>query len=70
MKSKQEKSLRLVDISRLKKFAFNNLPKDWPLREILLSENDELDVSVFLARLPVWLKLNRFSVGEDEKYTF
>lgn len=70
MKSKHENSLRLVDINRLKKFAFNKLPKDWPIREILLSENDELDVSVFLARLPVWLKLSRFSVGEDKKYTF
>ena len=51
-----------VNIKTLKKFALNKLPKDWPLREILLSESDdELDVFVFLARLPVWLRLMRLS---------
>lgn len=59
-----------VDIHKLKNFALNKIPKDWPLREILISENDELDVSVFLARVPLWLKLSRFSVGEDRKCSF
>ncbi len=50
-----------ISIRKLKDFAFTQLPKDWPLREILLSENDELEVSVFLARLPVWLRVSRLS---------
>ena len=46
-----------ISIRKLKDFAFTQLPKDWALREILLSEQDALDIYVFLARLPVWLKL-------------
>jgi len=41
----------------LKEFAFNHLPKDSTLRDIILSEEDEISVSTFLARLPIWLKL-------------
>ena len=53
-----------IDISRLKKFAIESLPKDWALREVLLSEeSDELDIHVFLARLPVYLKLARLNQG-------
>ena len=54
-----------VNIRKLKSFAFAQLPKDCVLREILISEEDELDVSIFLARLPVWLKLSKLLVGED-----
>lgn len=50
-----------INIRRLKDFAFTQLPKDWPLREILLSEEDELAIQIFLARLPVWLRLSRVS---------
>lgn len=47
-----------INIRRLKDFAFTKLPKDWILREIILSEEEnELDIDVFLIRLPVWLKL-------------
>jgi len=46
-----------VNISRVKKFAFE-LPKDWPLREILLAEKDEISLSAFLERLPIWLQLS------------
>jgi hypothetical protein len=46
-----------IDIKRLKEFAFSQIPSDWPLREILMSESDELDAPTFLARLPVYLKL-------------
>ena len=58
-----------INIRRLKDFAFTRLPKDWALREILLSEEDELDIHIFVARLPVWLKLSRFSVGEEKRCT-
>lgn len=47
-----------INIRRLKKFAFNELP-DGALRQVLLIERDELECSVFLNRLPVWLKLSR-----------
>ena len=50
-----------ISIRRLKSFAFSQLPKEWPLRDIILSEEDELDVRIFLARLPVWLRLSRIS---------
>jgi hypothetical protein len=49
---------KTVNISRLKTFTLQKLPQDWPLREILLAEKDELDVCTFLARLPVWLQLS------------
>ena len=48
-----------ISTRKLKDFAFSRLPKQWPLREILLAEEDELETSIFLARLPVWLKLSR-----------
>jgi len=52
-----------INIQRLKDFAFSEIPKDWPLREILITESEEVDVSTFLARLPVWLKLLRMERG-------
>ena len=54
-----------VNIRKLKQFAFEKLPKNWPLREILLSEEDELEIHVFLARLPIWLRLSRIT-GKEE----
>lgn len=58
---KANQSRGKVDVRALKSFAFEKLPKGWPLREILLSDEDELDVNVFLARLPLWLRLSRVS---------
>jgi hypothetical protein len=46
-----------VDIGKLKEFAFNNIPKDNPLREIILSERDLLDSTEFLVKIDVWLRL-------------
>jgi len=54
-----------LNIRKLKNFAFSQLPKDCALREILLGENDVVDVSTFLARLPVWLQLS--TLRRDEK---
>jgi len=48
-----------VNIRRLKNFAFENLTRDWVLREILLSEPDEMDGSEFCVKANVWLKLSR-----------
>jgi hypothetical protein len=47
-----------VDITNLKNFA-STLPIGLPLREILVLEDNELRLNVFLARLPIWLKLSR-----------
>ena len=48
----------LVNMRQLKNFAVKDLPFDWILREILLSESDEIPVSLFLARLPLYLKIS------------
>lgn len=48
-----------VNICGLKKFAFTELSKDSILREILLSEHDELETSEFIAKSEIWLKLAR-----------
>jgi hypothetical protein len=50
-----------VDIRKLKEFAFYKIPRDNPLRSIILSEQDRLDPSEFLAKVDVWLKLSRLA---------
>jgi len=49
----------MIDISKLRNFAANELPLGSPLREVLVSEDSELDVKTFLARLPLYLRLSR-----------
>jgi len=51
---------RSVDISRLKDFAANELPHGSPLREAIVSQDNELNVNVFMAMLSVWLRLSKF----------
>lgn len=46
-----------VSMIELKKMSREKMPSDWMLREILLSEPDELPASTFVARLPLYLKL-------------
>jgi hypothetical protein len=46
-----------VDIMPLIKFAAEL--SDSPLKTVLLSEEPTLDVSIFLARYPVWISLAR-----------
>lgn len=46
-----------ISIRKLKDFAFTQLPRDSALREILLSEDDELDRITFIERMNVWLRL-------------
>ena len=48
-----------VDIRKLKIFALEKLPKDWPLREVLLAERDELETSELVAKMEIWLRLMR-----------
>jgi hypothetical protein len=47
-----------VDVRRLKDFALT-LPKGSSLKDLLVSEDDELDVREFLVKMGVWLKLLR-----------
>lgn len=54
-----------IEIRRLKTFASTNFPRYWPIRQILLLEDDLLDVNVFLARVPLWLRLIRLSGGGE-----
>ena len=55
-----------LNIQRLKKFAFTKLPKDSALREILLAEAKEIDVSTFLVRVPIWLQLSALKRGNEK----
>jgi hypothetical protein len=57
---------RMVDIRRLKNFAVKELPSGWVLREILLTENDDIEISQFLSRVPIYLRLSRLG-GENRK---
>jgi hypothetical protein len=52
-----------INIKKLKQFALENLPQNSVLREVLLSQDDELEIYVFLARLPLFLKLNKTQAG-------
>ena len=57
-----------VNISKLKKFILENFPKDSVILQVLLSEDDELDIHTFLARLPVYLKLRRLKRADARAY--
>jgi hypothetical protein len=52
---------RTVDISKLKAFVENNFPLGSPLQVVFVDEADLLSVEVFLAKLPIWLKLIKLS---------
>jgi len=52
---------RVVNIQLLKVFALEKLPHTSPLRDLILSEKDELAVSEFLAKLEDWIKLIKYS---------
>jgi hypothetical protein len=56
---------KIISIRKLKDYAFTQLPKDLVLREILLTESDEMDVATFLARLPVYLRLSTIKRGDE-----
>jgi hypothetical protein len=45
-----------VDVRRLKDFALR-LPRSAVLRDLLLTEDDELEVNDFLAKMDLWLRL-------------
>jgi len=49
----------LIDIRRLKTFAYDNLPRSSILRDLLLSEPDELPKTEFMVKIGLWLKISR-----------
>lgn len=63
MRSQKRKSSgnpKAMNIIRLKDFA-ETLPRDSTLRAIIVLDSDEMSVEAFLAKLPLWLRLNRIS---------
>lgn len=48
-----------VNIQRLKDFAFKEIPRDNVLRELLLSERDELETTELTSKIDIWLRLLR-----------
>ncbi|MEM2506013.1 MAG: hypothetical protein QXF61_03080 [Nitrososphaeria archaeon] len=50
---------KMVDIRSLKHFAFEMLPKEAPLRDLLLTEKDEMLAEEFLIKMEIWFKLLR-----------
>jgi len=47
-----------IDLRRLKTFTQTTLPMDTALYHIILQQDDEIEVQVFLARMVDWLKLS------------
>jgi hypothetical protein len=48
---------RTVDLRPLKQFLLERIAEDFPLKSILLAEPDEMPINLYMARLPVYLKL-------------
>ena len=51
-----------LDLVALKKYAQEKLHHASPLRDLLLSEKDRLNVDEFLAKMDLWLRLMRREV--------
>jgi len=49
----------LVSLRALKRFALEILPKDSPLRDVLLVEDDEIPTSEMVGKAKIWLALLR-----------
>jgi hypothetical protein len=52
-----ENTSNRIDLRKLKTFAIEKLPIKSPLRDVLLSERDEMQTEEFIHKLSVWLKL-------------
>ena len=48
-----------VNLKKLKEYALTNLPKNSHLRDLVLSEKDEIDAEEFVVKISMWLKLIR-----------
>jgi hypothetical protein len=50
---------RMVSLKPLKELVLSDLPQRDVLRDVVLSERDELTPQEFLAKLEVWLAIRR-----------
>jgi len=48
-----------INVKPLKEFVFAKYPKDSAIYDVIVTEQDFLDKSEFLAKVGVWLKLSR-----------
>jgi len=55
----------LIDISKLKKFAYKRLPRRSQLRDLIISEKELLCIDEFLAKIEVWLKIARYDLQKN-----
>jgi hypothetical protein len=63
--SKPSKSLQLtIDIRPLKVWVSKNLAKDTPLRDVILSERDNLEILEILAKIETWLSLQSSTLAK------
>ena len=53
-----------VNLKKLKEYALTNLPKKSLLRELILSEKEDLDAKEFVIKIDMWLKLLRRESSE------
>jgi|TARA_B100000315_G_scaffold237350_1_gene254041 hypothetical protein len=62
---KQSRRIDLIQVSRrvnlreLKEFVLTNLPKKSLLRDLILSEKEDVTANEFVVKLDMWLKLLR-----------
>ncbi len=53
-----------MNITLLKEFAINRLPKGSNLRELILSEKERLEVSEFVSLMKTWSRLLDLELAE------
>lgn len=56
--------LQRVNLRGLKEYVSTNLPKKSLLRELILSEKEDLDAKEFVIKIDMWLKLLRRESSE------
>jgi hypothetical protein len=55
---------KIVNIKLLKQFALENLPKKSTLRDIILSEPDQIKASDFIIKMDLWIRLLNLEEGK------
>ena len=55
----------LINISKLKEFAYKRLPRSSQLRDLIISEKELLCIDEFLAKIEVWLKIARYDLQKN-----
>ena len=55
----------LINISKLKEFAYKRLSRRSQLRDLIISEKELLCIDEFLAKIEVWLKIARYDLQKN-----